>query len=413
MSQISNIILYISFFTSLYFEVFLLISFLENRTEKGGEKIKLSSILPSVTIIVPAFNEEKTISKTIYSLLKLDYPKDKLKIIAVNDGSTDDTAGVLKTFRWNKRIEVINKKNGGKYTALNAAIRKTETELVGCLDADSFVPPDTLTKIIPHFENQKIMAVTPAIKIFEPDRMIRHVQSNEYNLGIFMKKSFSMLDAITVTPGPFSIFRKTVFDNLGLFHEAHNTEDLEIAMRMQKNGYRIGNAHDAVVYTVGPGSFAKLYRQRVRWVSGFLANSIDYRSMFFNPKHKHLGLFMLPMSVVGIVLFMVSVGMVSINILRMVADKYTEIKTIGFNWVWNGFHFDWFFINTDSKMFLGLLLFLSTILLVTLGKQISDTKNNHFSFHTLYFPLVYGIFSIAWLSKAIYLVVLSKNTSWR
>src|SRR3989338_4225250 len=147
------------------------------------------------------------------------------------------------------------------------------------------------------------MAVTPAIKIHRPDGFIRHVQSNEYNLGIFMKKCFSIIGAITVTPGPFSIFRKEVFDTLGLFREAHNTEDLEIAMRMQKNLYKISNAHTAVVYTVGPPTLRKLFRQRVRWIHGFLANTIDYRSMFFKRKYGHLGVFILPSAIASIGLF--------------------------------------------------------------------------------------------------------------
>ncbi|MDO8591116.1 MAG: glycosyltransferase family 2 protein, partial [bacterium] len=192
MDHISNLTLYITFFVSLYFEVFLLINFLEKRTAIQTEELKVPQRFPSTTIIVPVFNEEKTIIKTVFSLLKLDYPKDKLKIIIVDDGSKDGTAEIIKRFRTNKRIEIISKKNGGKYTALNQGLLRTKSELVGCLDADSFVLPDTLKKIIVHFENEKTMAVPPAVKIYQPDKFIRHVQNNEYNLGIFIKKSFSI-----------------------------------------------------------------------------------------------------------------------------------------------------------------------------------------------------------------------------
>ena len=411
MSNISSITLYVSFFVSLYFEVFLLINFLEKRTQLQEEELKVPNIFPTVTIIVPVFNEETTVTKTVFSLLKLDYPKDKLKIIVVNDGSTDGTKEILKRFRDNRRIEIIHKKNGGKYTALNAAIVRTTSELVGCLDADSFVLPDTLKKIVPYFENVKTMAVTPAIKIYEPDRFVRHVQINEYNLGIFIKKTFSFLGAITVTPGPFSIFRKKVFDDLGLFRAAHNTEDLEIAMRMQKNFYKIANAHNALVYTVGPGSLRTLYRQRVRWIHGYLANMIDYREMFFKREHGHLGFFLLPMGILSIVLFFASVGILLWNSMGALWNKIIEIETVG--WHWSGLHLDWFFFNTNSKVFLSAILFVSTIILILSGRKISEKKTKGISIHTLYFPLVYAFCSVLWLSKAVYATALSKETLWR
>lgn len=412
MHQASDVTLYVTFFVALYFEVFMLINFLGKRSSLKTEESLTLRGFPSVTIIVPVFNEEKTITKTVFSLLKLDYPKNKIKIIIVDDGSTDTTADILKRFAVFKRVEIVRKKNGGKYTALNAGILRTESDLVGCLDADSFVPPDTLKKIIPYFENEKTMAVTPAIKIHQPDRFIRHVQSNEYNLGIFMKKCFSILDAVTVTPGPFSIFRKQVFDTLGPFREAHNTEDLEIAMRMQKHFYRITNAHTAVVYTVGPKTFAALYRQRVRWIYGFLANTIDYRAIFFKREYGHLGLFTLPMAIVSIALFFVSVGMILWNFGITIQKKIVEIQSVGWNFHWRGFHFDWFFLNTDAKVFLSLVLFAGTVLLIMYGRKISE-KRVAFSFHTLYFPFVYATLSVFWLSKAVYNTALRKETRWR
>ncbi len=412
MNHLSNLTFYVTLFFALYFEVFMLINFWEKRLAIKTEETKMARLFPSVTVIVPVFNEEKTVTKTVFSLLKLDYPKDKLKIIIVDDGSTDETRHIIARFRNHKRVEIIRKPNGGKYTALNAGLARTKTDLVGCLDADSFVPSDTLKKIVPYFENEKIMAVTPAIKIHQPDRFIRHVQSNEYNLGIFMKKCFGIINAITVTPGPFSIFRKEVFDKLGLFREAYNTEDLEIAMRMQKNFYRITNAHTAVVYTVGPGTLRKLYRQRVRWIYGFLANTIDYRSVLFRRKHGHLGLFILPAALVSVMLFFISAGMILWNVFTAIQKKAIEIQSVGLQWHWLRFHFDWFFLNTDSKTFLSLVLFSATVSLILYGKKISEKKTG-FSFHTLYFPFVYSVFSILWLSKALYALAFSKKTGWR
>lgn len=112
----------------------------------------------------------------------------------------------------------------------------------------------------------------------------------------------SLMHAIHIAPGPFSFFRREVFDTIGIYKHAHNTEDMEIAMRMQKHGLKIAHAPRAVVYTSSPNTIKKLYKQRVRWVSGFLGNLMDYRRMLFNKKHGDLGLIVLPMALLSILL---------------------------------------------------------------------------------------------------------------
>ena len=124
-----------------------MITYLEVREELDLEDKHLGKNIrefPTVTIIVPCFNEERTVGDTIRSLLDLDYPKEKLSIIAVDDGSTDGTRRELASFESRHQISVLSKKNGGKHTALNLALEKVESELVGCLDADSFVDSDTI-----------------------------------------------------------------------------------------------------------------------------------------------------------------------------------------------------------------------------------------------------------------------------
>src|SRR5690606_33425680 len=139
-----------------------------------------------------------------------------------------------------------------KYTALNLGLQHVDTDLVGCLDADSFVHPEALNRIVPYFDKKDVMAVTPAIKIHEPRSLLQIVQKVEYSWGIFLRKMLSYLGAIYVTPGPFSIFRTAVFKKLGGYKHAHFTEDFEIALRMQSHSMKIANAHDAHVYTVAP-----------------------------------------------------------------------------------------------------------------------------------------------------------------
>src|SRR3989344_9520984 len=254
MHLVSETVTYIFLFTALYIEVFFLITYFEFREKE--RKIPAVGALdkwPSVSVIVPVWNEGTTVLKTIFSLLELNYPKEKLSIFIVDDGSTDKTWNVIQRFARNKQIKLLRKENGGKYTALNYALSFVDTELVGCLDADSFVHPEALKRIVAKFEEDiEIMAVTPSIKIFEPHGLLGLMQKAEYMFGIFLRKVFCDLNAIYITPGPFSIFKKSVFERIGGYRHAHNTEDMEIAMRMQKNNMKIGNAHNAFIYTIAP-----------------------------------------------------------------------------------------------------------------------------------------------------------------
>src|SRR3989344_1991255 len=206
----SDTITYILLFLALYVEVFFLITYFEfkaislTKIFAGQGKKKSEDEFPSVSMIVPVWNEETTILKTIFSILKLNYPKDKLSIFIVDDGSTDNTWRVLQVFAHNKQIKLLRKENGGKYTALNYALE---------------------------FDDSEIMAVTPSIKIFEPKGILGLIQKAEYIFGIFLRKVFSNLNAVYITPGPFSIFRRSVFQKIGGYRHAHNTEDMEIGMR--------------------------------------------------------------------------------------------------------------------------------------------------------------------------------------
>jgi len=350
MPNISNLITYIFLFASVNFEVFLLITYFENRLGIKAENALIALGIkkyPTVTIIVPCWNEEKTVSKTVNSLLNLDYPKSKLQIMIVDDGSTDKTWERVQKFKNNPQIVLHTKENGGKFTALNYGLSKLKTDLVGCLDADSYVHKDALKQIIPYFLDRETMAVAPSIKLWQPKTILQLLQRVEYGFGIFTRKMFHFMQAVYITPGPFSIFRREVFDKLGGYKHAHNTEDIEIALRMQKNGYKIAHAHNAFVYTVPPPTFRTLLKQRVRWSHGFMKNANDYRDMFFQKKYGNLGLLILPMAVISVVsvLFVSSVAI--FNLIKTAFNEYVKIQTVGFNLNWNSFNFDWFYVNTE------------------------------------------------------------------
>ena len=415
MSDVTHIITYFFLFISINFEVFLLITYFERRHDLKDENQPARIVLkkyPSTTIIVPCWNEETTVSKTIHSLLNLNYPKDKLKIIVVDDGSTDNTWEAIQKFKNNPQIEMFKKENGGKYTALNFGLDRLATELVGCLDSDSYVDKEALKHIVTYFQNKEIMAVAPSVKLWKPKGILQMLQKVEYGFGIFTRKMFYYMQAVYITPGPFSIFRREVFEKLGLYKHAHNTEDIEIALRMQKNNYKIAHAHKAIVYTVPPNTVRKLLKQRTRWSYGFIQNAIDFREMFFQKKYGNLGLFILPMASISIISILTIAGISVFNFLRMLSEQYVRFQTVGFDFHWPKLIFDWFFVNTELVAIFSVFAGFGSIILVLMSRKMSEGKM-YFGMDLIYFLGLYMFIAPLWIGKAVYNTVFSIHASWR
>lgn len=410
MHLISESMTYILLFVALYVEVFFLITYFEFSQHTDSDHEKQITKFPSVSVIVPVWNEETTVLKTIFSLLKLNYPKDKLSIIIVDDGSTDSTWKVVQRFSKNKQIKLLKKENGGKHTALNYALEYVDSDLVGCLDADSYVHPEALKRIVVKFEDKEMMAVTPSVKIFEPRGLLGLVQKSEYIFGIFLRKVFSYLNALYITPGPFSIFRRDVFRQIGGYRKAHNTEDMEIAMRMQKNNMKIGNVHNAFIYTVAPTNLYALYKQRLRWVYGFLKNAIDYRGMFFKPQYGNLGMVVLPAAGFSVFSTMYFFGSMILSWINSLIKTVQEISTIGLNF--KGFNFDLFYFNTDIIVFVSFIAVLGTLLIIVTSRGLAEEKHI-FGLDSVFFLMFYTLLAPLWMTKAIYNVIFAQKTKWR
>lgn len=403
---------YFFLFISLYFEVFLLISFLERRV-KAVREAREPARYPYVGIIVPCFNEERTIAATIRSLLALDYPKEKLDIVLVNDGSRDSSPAILDRFaKRYSHVRAIHKENGGKHTALNAAIETmTNTELVGCLDADSFVAPEALKEAVMHFENPSVMAVTPAISVHEPRGMLSRIQQAEYSFAIFIRRVFSMTGSAFITPGPFSFFRKEALDAVGPYRKAHHTEDLELGLRFQEKRFHIDNAPTVRVYTTTPPTLKKLYRQRVRWTYGFLRNMEDYRHMVGNWRFGALGLLVLPSALLSIFGGIFFAGYFLVNLGSLFVDTFVQYSAAGLP---NGLSApDLFFFNTQALIFITLTLLILTTIIIGIGKRISQTGGRLAGPDLPLFLALYGFLAPLWLAGAVAKATLVRDISWR
>lgn len=397
-------------FLSLYFEVFLLITFLEHRPHKHRVRKPITHY-PTATVIVPCYNEETTIGRTVASLLRLNYPKDKLSILLIDDGSTDTTWSVIENLKaQHPELSIIRKENGGKHTALNYGIQNTTSEIIGCLDADSFVDPDALLEIVAGFAETGAMAVIPAILVSEPRSLLQHMQKAEYTLSLFIRKIFSILNSNFVTPGPFSFFRREVFNEIGLYKLAHNTEDMEMAMRMQYHKMKIANAERAHVYTNTPASLGKLIRQRVRWTYGFIRNFVDYRNkLLFRKDYGNIGMFVLPMVFFAIFSSLVLAGLALTAAIAKAIVQVQKFQAMGFGSV--SFSLDWFYFNTQSMILLTLTVIGITLSFIMFGKSISGQKTRP-SFDMLVYLLMYGLVAPMWLAKSVYNASILRPTSW-
>ena len=409
----ANFIVYGLLFLTMYFEVFLLTTYFEEKEEFSMKNTETRSPekYPSVTIIVPAWNESQTITGTVDSLLALDYPKDKLSLFVIDDGSTDDTLEIMRRREGHEQVRIFSKENGGKFTALNLGIKEATSDLVGCLDADSFVDADALKEIVPYFDNSEVMAVTPSVQIHKPNNALRKLQATEYMIGEFSRKVFSRINGLYVTPGPFSIYRREVFAKVGNFVEGYNTEDMEMAMRMQSHHMKIENAHTAFVYTVSPATPYALYRQRVRWVTGFLKNAFfNYRFMFLNRSYGNLGFLVLPFAFSSIFIALFFTSLYIKNIIHAIYDRYIQYSVLGFHLNLSALSFDWFSLDLEFRSLIIYMLLFTTLFFVFMGIRMGRKK---ISFSVLYFILFYAFIAPFWLARSLFNLVTAKDARWR
>ena len=415
MERVFSFIFYIFTFLAVYVEVFFLITYLERRKDIVVRlDNKPNRVYPSVTVIVPCWNEQNTVQGTVESLLALDYPKDKIKIMLVDDGSTDNTWNVLQQFANTPNIEVIHKENGGKHTAMNLGIEKATTAMIGCLDADSYVTPSALKRMIPYFDNPTVMAVSPSIIVKDPKRPIEWAQKIEYQLSVYIKKMLGLMKGIHVTPGPFSIYRIEVFQKLGPYREAHKTEDMEIAYRMHEAGMRIEQCHDAQVFTKTPPTTLALYKQRKRWIYGFINNTIDYRRLIFKEKYGAFALFTIPAGVISIFSAIYLFIFMIYSFTKFVMNKILEVQAVGVHvgTLVPSQQFSWFYVSTHAVFLITILLYGFVFTSLMIGSKMSTGKWRP-SFAMVWYIAVYSIIAPLWIMRAVINTIFRRETAWR
>lgn len=394
--EIEKIFVYFLIFFSL-FNIVMIISFWLERKPK--RKYKAIKNLPKVSIIVPAYNEEKNIEETLKNLLKLKYDKKKLEIIVVDDGSTDKTYQIAKKFS-KFGIKVFTKPNGGKASALNYGIKKASGEFIATLDADSYPEEDALLKVMAYFYNKNVVAVTSSILVKKPKNFWERIQYAEYLFGIFLRNAIAAKNALYVTPGPLSVYRAEFFKKHGLFDEKNICEDTEIAFRIQSLNYKIENAIDAKVYTVAPKNFKSLFKQRLRWYRGFLDNCINYKRLFNIFEYGFFSL-MLFFAYLSILVVFGYVTHFTLKNFDLISSFFRKFSLVGFSIFKPSkltfFHIQEFFINnlSNSIIIFSILSILTLLLLLFITKKSADIKEGivpNCFIYLIFYGLIYWIF---------------------
>jgi cellulose synthase/poly-beta-1,6-N-acetylglucosamine synthase-like glycosyltransferase len=304
------------------------------------KEYSMSPQTPSVSILIPAHNEEKVVMRTIRSALSIDYPL--FEVIVINDGSEDKTLeNIIKAFALKKidlvyrnllhtipvrgfyanpeipNLVVIDKERSGKADALNCGITLSRSPYFCSVDADSLLEKDSLIKLMtPIMESHvPVIACGGVVRILNgttvKDIMIREIKLPRKALPLFQiveyartflfgRMGWNALNSLLILSGAFSLFNKTAVLEVGGYRKGSTTEDMEIIVRMhefylrQKKPYKIRFIADPICWTEVPESLKMLGRQRRRWHLGLIQTMYQHKSMIFNPKYGRIGLLVLP-----------------------------------------------------------------------------------------------------------------------
>lgn len=266
-------------------------------------KIKFT---PKFSIVVPAWNEEVGILRTMSSVLYNGY--ENVELVVINDGSTDNSDNVIRRYIKEltntdpgiaQKIKYKYQSNGGKGEALNTGIQMATGDIIVTIDADSALKEGSLQNLTKYYLDDSIFGVVGNVQVTNTRTLIGLAQHIEYYFGFYNKRTHALLGAEYIFGGACASFRRVVFEEIGLFDTKNKTEDIEMSMRLRSHGYNCTYAEDVICYTEGASDIKGLVSQRIRWKKGRLDTFAKYRSMFFSTDDKHnafLSFFLLPYS---------------------------------------------------------------------------------------------------------------------
>jgi len=356
---------------------------------------KSPSKLPLISFFVPSYNEEDTLEETVMSLVNLDYPENKKEIIIINDGSKDRTLEIARILE--KKyffVRVLNKSNSGKASSLNQALKIAKGELIAVVDADSYPRKDSVLKMVGHFDEKGVSAVTSRVLVKNKKNYLENFQVWDYSIIAWTRKLLDFVDSVYVTNGPLSIYKKSVLKKLGGFDTKNLTEDIEITWHMLSEGYKTRMSYDAIVYTSVPSNLKYWINQRVRWnLGGIQTVHKYYKSMFKNPENM-FGYFVIPY--VSSAFLFALIGFVLFGRFIWLKGSYYFISLFYLGEGYNPFKYLEFSFLPTVLMILALIFMVITVYYYNLGFRNSETGSKN----------VLKIFSYALLYRSLYVIPL-------
>lgn len=322
------------------------------RSHVHGTSEEVAAYRPRVAVLIPAYNEEKVIERTIQGALDSDYPN--LRVIVIDDGSKDQTLEIARrTFAAEEvagRVIILTKPNGGKAEALNFGLEHIgDAEIFVGIDADTIIAPDAIVRMVPHFLNPKVGAVAGNAKVGNRVNLWTRWQALEYITSQnFERRALNTMGAVSVVPGAIGAWRVTAVREAGGYHVDTVAEDADLTMALLRNGYRVEYEDMALAFTEAPTTANALMRQRFRWSFGILQAVYKHRRVF--ARKGALGFVALP----NILVFQIILPLLSPFIDLMFAT--------GIVWylVQNYFHPE----SNDPASFQRLLIFFGAFLVI-------------------------------------------------
>ena len=248
-----------------------------------GKPAEVASYKPKVAVLIPAYNEEKVIERTVRAALNSNYPN--LRVIVIDDGSKDRTLEVARNaFRAETasgKVLILGKKNSGKAEALNYGIEHIgDAELFVGIDADTIIAPDAIARLVPHFINPRVAAIAGNAKVGNRVNLWTRWQALEYITSQnFERRALDVLGAVSVVPGAIGCWRVSAVREAGGYHIDTVAEDADLTMALLRRGYRVEYEDLALAYTEAPTNANGLMRQRFRWSFGILQAVYKHRGV--------------------------------------------------------------------------------------------------------------------------------------
>jgi len=284
---------------SLSFWYTLLFVPLAIRSSYRESMLKEPRFFPSMSIIIPAFNEEKVIGLTIEGLIHADYPNKE--IIIVDDGSKDNTLSIAK--RYKHQAKVLHKENGGKASALNFGLAFAKGEIIVIVDADTIVGNNSLKMLARGFEKREVAAVAGNIKIRNAVNLLTRCQALEYLTGIqIFRRGLDYFGSIPIVPGALGAFRRESLKEAGDYQKSTLVEDFDATITVLKSGLTVQGSNSAVGYTQAPQKINDFFKQRKRWYRGNLQVMKRHNNILTNPRFGFLHKLTFPLMIMNMLI---------------------------------------------------------------------------------------------------------------